>query len=54
MGCLLPTSLAAGCQLGPVRAPAVSGALLISMLLNGECGYEDNEPRPLLADNHWL
>jgi hypothetical protein len=32
----------------------VSGALLIPMLLNGGCGYEDNEPRPLLADEHWL
>jgi hypothetical protein len=52
--CSFSISLAAGCQVGPVRAPAVPGALLISMLLNGGCGYEDDEPRPLLADKHWL
>jgi molecular chaperone IbpA len=47
-----PNSSAAGRQLGPARAPAVSGALLIPMLLNGGCGHERPEPRPLLADQH--
>jgi hypothetical protein len=50
-----PKSLAAGCpkwtRCGRRR---MSDALLISMLLNGGCGYEDYQPRPLLADQHWL
>jgi hypothetical protein len=29
-------------------------ATLVSMLLNGGCGYEDDEPRPLLADQRRL
>jgi hypothetical protein len=32
----------------------MSGALLISMLLNGGCGHEDLQCRPLLADQHRL
>jgi hypothetical protein len=49
-----PKSIAAGCQQARCGRRRMSGALLISMLLNGGCGYEDDEPRPLLADKYWL
>jgi hypothetical protein len=49
-----PSWSAAGCQMARCGRRRMSGALLIPMLLNGGCGYEDDEPRPLLADKHRL
>jgi hypothetical protein len=46
------------CRRAPNRARHTGAgrcpATFVSILLNGGCGYEEPEPRPLLADKHRL